>query len=588
MKFKLSILLFVSSLFAPLTHAVPVTLGQGASCDYDVTMGQGLVHALNHSGVSEVRMEKDLVLDPVVIDVSVKLVGGYDNCSHAASNPEIDDTPERTTISGQNTQQAIRVFWNSALEIELHNLIIENGNAGTLATNNGGGIEVESNSQVALSIINSEIRNNLAFAGAGIYFAAGSGYNQLILRDVIVHDNMAENNQGNGYHGGGGIFVNGVDLTITGASQIRDNQIIAQGTGSSVGGGIFAANSNIIFVGDANSADSGIFNNTAELRGGGMYLGGGVNLMLSGSRELVNGSYVGSEQFPVVIKNNVATDDTGGGIYAITSEVSAESVVFEGNSALLIGGGMYLHNTELTIGGTSNHCWHNRHCNVFKQNAAARGGALYGLGPDTEVKITNTFFYDNSADLGTSLYTSNSAIAHVESVLIVGEGSTVTVFNPEDVIHNSHGANYINYVTIVENQVSNSIFTSLGNHIGNEVKNSIVYNPTANSIGFEDAGLSSNQYTCLLANTVENDSINIGAQNYANLFENPALIDFRLKPNAYAIDFCDGDAVPPTALDMQGKVRGVDDPRGNVFGIHDAGAYEYHPDDLIFIDTFNF
>ncbi len=587
-KFKtLSIIMLLSTLTK--VNTMPVTVGTDPTCDYDILAGGTLNQALNHSGVTEIRIEKNTTHNPIFLDQSIIITGGYDNCMDAAANVDVSNTTEKSTLSGQNSQQVVRIHTNNGGEnIELHNLILEHGHAGTLATQYGGGVDVTGAGQISLYIKNSEVRNNVAYNGGGIYFDGSGGFSILTLEDVDVHNNTAYNTQGSGFHGGGGVFISHGNMVIKGRSTIRDNTATSTGSASSIGGGIFMTTTNVHIIGDEDSGSSGIMNNTAKLRGGGLYLSGQVNLVLSGGVEEYNGESIGSNAYPIMITNNTALDDGAGAIYSYNSEVKIESVVFSQNSANTQGGAVLMSQSELNIGADPKVCWSVLGCNVFEQNVADEGGAIYTSGNSSELTVKHTRFHNNAADSGTTLYNLLSARVLMESLVIHEEGLTPNGKNNDSVIHTFGTLTQINYATIVENQTVDTIFYADSN-IGNTVSSSIVYNTTPGTIGAVGSGAVSNQYSCVLANVIENGTINIGSFNYNNLFVNPAQFDFRLKFDAYAIDFCDGNMPAPTTLDLQGRLRGFDDPQsGDIFGLNDAGAYEYYDNDIIFFTSFKF
>jgi predicted outer membrane repeat protein len=162
-------------------------------------------------------------------------------------------------------------------------------NASTITNNlyadRGGGIYALS----ATVVVNgSEIANNwygqLPTQGGGIYAnrdmsQGGTPYSTVTLTDTKLHDHKASSY-------GGGILAPGCTVTLTGTSEVSENEA------GRYGGGAWAGN--LIVSGDAT-----IHGNTAGELGGGVYVS---DLSLSGNAKIYG--------------NSVSSWGHGGGIYA--------------------------------------------------------------------------------------------------------------------------------------------------------------------------------------------------------------------------------------------------------------------------------
>jgi len=294
----------------------------------------------------------------------------------------------------------------------------------------------------SLSYESGEISNNEADRGAGIY----------AVNDLKLSAGEISENNATGY--GGGVFAENT-LTLSGEIEISDNTAVNRGggvyaitvymkdgavvsgnsvTGSSgVGGGMFVAgylemsggtiggedvsdgntayNSSGVYIGYDSTADgvnirmtgSHISNNTADYRGGGVYL-------TTGSFEMTGGYISGNS----VTGNN----SSGGGVYI----PSGNSMTLDGgsiskNTALTSGGAIAVYGGSLTISDGS--IFDNRATSQYgggifvtgsgavamsggqiSGNSAVKGGAIGSYGPGTINISGGEIVYNTSTSTG--------------------------------------------------------------------------------------------------------------------------------------------------------------------------------------------
>ena len=572
------------TVFQPVAANV-ITVGEDPQCDVQTHMGGTLQQAINTAGVTEVRVVKDVVADPVTINQPLVLSGGFDDCSLAAQGTLSTSPDLNATIDGNQLSRVITINSNTSGLVELRYLNVVNGAAGTTdpATQSGGGIYAPASNQADVNLVSSEVSQNEAFGGGGIYFDGNSHNTHLTLINSQIINNTANNTTTSGFNGGGGVFVTGGQLSLLEDNYIFGNTATSTST-FAIAGGIFINNALAHFVSGPGIQNNGIISNEAMLRGGGVYLGGGVDLRVYGHPIELNGVMEGHD-LPFVFQSNQALSDSGGGLFSIDSNVTLEHVDFVENQANTAGGGVYSTNSSLNIDSPSpDMCWRDQGCNRFMRNQATFGGVFYVInGGNADVK--QSYFNDNSADAGTVLNV-RFASAQMESVVIYREAVTNTGLSNNDVIANDQSHFTMKYATVVENRTTAILSMNAFSPVEtNEVYNSIIYNPLADNLGVT-SNSGTNVYDCVISDTIE-ANISIINSEYANLLVNPAAQDFRLQPNSVAVDVCDGTGTAtPNGLDLDGLERGYDQPNEfNVFGPFDAGANELNTD-LIFADDF--
>jgi hypothetical protein len=224
------------------------------------------------------------------------------------------------TISGNSASRVFNETGGPAIVARLDGLVIRDGSAGS--GNSGGGIEVGQTDELFLT--NSQVINNQAFAGGGIY---GVNASEIVLVNTSVFGNRSDN----------------------------------------VGGGIYAAASATLTMANATISD-----NYSQSAGGGIALGYDASGMLTNTTLAGNGSgnnggaiYGHTSQirlYDSTLTGNYATS-AGGGIYNLTGSVGIPLVLLSnsivaGNAAGgsgsdldLDGSPLYLHGSNI-LGST--------------------------------------------------------------------------------------------------------------------------------------------------------------------------------------------------------------------------------------------
>jgi len=250
----------------------------------------------------------------------------------------------------------------------------------------GSGIYAfNSTAAIPLSISNSTISSNTAVGNGGAIYL-GSVANPVILDGVTISNNSAQY--------GGGIYNNGVQLTIT-DSTIQSNSASQNAGGMHIQGATAAVN----FTGSTISA------NRARS-------GAGLRIQTGGVLSLTDST----------VSSNIAFDSSGGGIYNSASTLNLTRSYLTGNQAMGWGGGLYnryagavatLTNTIVSgnvggdvssdhAGGIYNHsdaALNLYSCTIAGNYAEGRGGGLYTLAV-TGVAVENTIIYGNNAGSG--------------------------------------------------------------------------------------------------------------------------------------------------------------------------------------------
>ncbi|HEY6939927.1 hypothetical protein [Dokdonella sp.] len=260
--------------------------------------------------------------------------GGYANCSAGLSSG-------RTTLDGAGAQPAGPLFVHSGNgPLTLRHLVLQNA---------AGGIQ----SVVAgpLTLADVIVYSNHADYGGGLFVSGNDIFRpQLNLIGSSINSNSATVN-------GGGLYLNRVDVSITGGSNIVGN--IAQGgAGTSDGGGIYAIDSNIVFNDHSVASIPTIGNNYAQRNGGGVYF----STTRAGAYEILLWNDLANA--PIVVDHNAAQNQ--GGAFYLSSIASGPQIFsFAG-----------LENVQVT----NNESYEGAAFYAFSSGASASVGTLVQMG----------------------------------------------------------------------------------------------------------------------------------------------------------------------------------------------------------------
>ncbi len=244
----------------------------------------------------------------------------YNSANSGAGGVCIDGNTTFDGVTIKNNQTAEHgggIQYNSGTSVIFKSGIIENNSATKL----GGGVYVGTGS---FSMSGGEIKNNSSGCGGGIY--AQSAVN---ISDGQIYNNKAQNGSGLGLeytNMGGGLFIKGATLTITGGT-----------------------------IGNANvtsAATESTRSNWCSNAGGGIGCAGGATLNLNGGSISYNLAPGGGGIYSndstdklnikgVLIKYNATTDWSGGGVYSY-GVINMTSGEISYNSSATVGGGLMI------------------------------------------------------------------------------------------------------------------------------------------------------------------------------------------------------------------------------------------------------
>ncbi len=570
-----------------LNRRVFASVGADDSCDFN-----SIQDAID-SNIAEIRVANNKVYTEQLQlnsnDISIR--GGYLDCIQTLSDNQtsVQSVIDYTGVNSGAIIEIVDIVQRNSITIENFRLT---------GSNLGGILTVSANSEITLKnvLIDNNQRPLDTIGGAGIAVFVGDTDIQLI--DSIITNNTAGT--------GGGIYCSGSEasFTIDGESGVSINKALGtnQNSDSGKGGGMFITNGCVVrmYSGTENVNPQtliGISGNQANTDGGGFYVSQGSVVSLSGHRSSPNGGvdFYGDDTKPVNLNDNVSDllnsgTGSGGGAYITGID-----------SALVITGGIIANNISSNGGGIVTHmgaivyatrlqkdCWDLVRCNFFQNNVAknnGKGGAIYSFFFG-EMLITNSYFEDNQAGLGTAIFLKDSGSSSDNRV-------DVSVFN-----HNSKASNglddkhvisleqasiEISHSTFADNDVQEAVI-GLDINSGLRLVTSIVHEATglvatAPINGSIVAG-------CVMVHDTTNIPLSLVADpEFVDRINRDYHLNVDLSP---AIDMCLGinDSVFKD-IDFDERnwdYPGIDNTFGNPMSFSDAGADEVY--DIIFMNGF--
>jgi hypothetical protein len=583
--------LIILSILLPLYINAQVTVGWDASCDYDESQVAGQIQQAITDGNAEIRVtNKQDFVTPFIINDSVLIKGGYDNCLEATID---NQSAHPSVINGMTfTQSAIKIDTSSAVR----NISVENFEIKNVPSNNdkAGAITIyNSSGQIDFKQLN--IHDNSSSVG-GIAathdgFFVGSVLNVNLL-DVLVLNNSAS-------FGAGGIdclndATASIYLTVSGDSAVSYNH------SDSNGGGIRLSNCELFFSSGTSTPSAqnplGIHANTSNKNGGGL-------AVLNGSVATLTGSHLA----PVNITANIANLDDissgdGGGIYVNGNTISDQSTLNASNALIGsnqskggIGGAIYAEfDAVANVSSDQRNCAWSQLCSLIENNTATNGGAI-GIEERGQITITGTELQGNRA-------TSGGSVAYIrdDDTGLVFEGSLIhhnggpdhTDFSDAYLIRNSFGDNSITvaYSTVVDNQAQYASINSYNGADGNlQLFGSIIDDPSVAAVTVTPTAILGAAECNILGNDVSISNLPINNHNFETVpaFINRASQDYHLNPMlTIGIDRCENSIYSIVSVDIDGNLRAFDHPEfANDTGIFDIGVDEVEFD-LIFTNGF--
>ncbi|MFK8011597.1 MAG: hypothetical protein AB8B80_06120 [Marinicellaceae bacterium] len=605
------------------SHAF-VTVGTDEKCDLNVSSFQ---FAIQNN--DEVRITNQATFPAVaIINQSVIIRGGYDNCMEAETNS--GNNFPLSTLSGQDNQTVMELKTTAAgghifrsvtleylelmdgltsgtnlaggldilgnLEVTTTNVLINNNEA----SSHGGGVYVFGGNGAKLTMNNTQITSNNASVGAGMVISSGA---EVIINGGNINNNTATDN-------GGGILV------TSGSQLALIDTLVTNNSASLNGGGIHCSSSDLSI-----NKESRVSDNEADF-GAGLYSNTNCNALIeSGDDEEIGNTMYGF--------NANKADVFGGALYALNSQV-----IFKGSAShhanLLFnwtdednpqaqGGAIYargaeanvtlinarIHGNDSTFGSaitstegakvkvrkTTGNCFNNESCSLISENEALFG-TLYALSCGTiDVYMTTIkdniaadgavgYFLGNSSDLcestleGNLIYGNKDELDETSSLFLLDRQATLEfAFN-----------------TVSDNLTDNIFKLSNTDNSEQNLKfnSSIIWNAPATI--FTEVATNSYSGNCFLIH--ENQNLPNGLGNLMivedPVFADPANNNFQLSFNSRPIDYCDTSLYQPIHHDINSIPRGLQFAPP-VLGNYDMGAHEYdngeYFNDVIFYDS---
>ncbi len=407
----------------------------------DRTVGPGCTYPTIAAAITAANAGDRLLLagnvtfaETLVISKNLTIQGGYAGCAGGSA--------ARTIVDGSTLN---RVFNINAASVTLQNLTIQNANT----TGEGGGVQFGMSVPGVLTINNTEIKNNQAAWGGGVWIGDGSS---LTTNNVQVRSNIATTY-------GGGIRLYGATASLQDSSIFYNISARGGGIMGSIGTGhasvLTMSGTTLVYQNSVNSPGqgAGIYFDQGQvnvsgtsrvafnggIQGGGVYLNNNATFTLSGAEAAVD--------------TNTATED-GGGIYAVGGSIVnlMDGGSLLDNSASLNGGGIFLDASELVMAGNNT--------SICINAATGNGGGVY-LGGGSSLTATSGKIgctaeadYGNTATYGAGIYSISSNInfqgtiqnnkAGVSGGAIYALGG---VFSLRNVLVGGTGANEANWLT---------------------------------------------------------------------------------------------------------------------------------------------
>jgi hypothetical protein len=289
----------------------------------------------------------------------------------------------------------------------------------------GGGIYIDTD--MGARIINNIIENNVISTE---YYASGGGINADMpggLGYTIIEDNIIRNNSASGeinYTSGGGIFMGGSGRITR---NIISGNLCHSVNADAVGGGIR------LMVQDASLEsrhcliENNYIENNHSVSDNGNAHAGGIN----------SSGIVIIMRYNIILNNVVESkfDSWGAAMHVGAlryAESRIENNLFSGNHHIgngsCYGGAIYIHNSHPVMGN-----------NIFYNNEAFNGGAIYMVNDSRPVFINNNFIGNNAANAGGGIFSSQSTLIVINC--IVWDNSSLIGKQ----IYSSGGANFVTY-----------------------------------------------------------------------------------------------------------------------------------------------
>ncbi len=301
---------------------------------------------------------------------------------------------------------AIEAFDGDTLNIL--NTTIKNNISTSPGGGFGGGIYMDNGT---LNLTNSHVDNNSAAAGVqgeggGIFMSASDGgFN---INKSTVNNNSA-------YGGGGGIYVEGIDLFSITASQVNNNH-----SGDEGGGGVLISSRITTISGDT------ISGNTTSGEGGALRSSSNrlifINSNISNNSAAGDGGAATLDGGELIATNSTLANNTSGGAggaLANTAHMELTGITFNHNVAQGAGGAIYQGGSD-DIDITKS---------TFTRNASLTdvGGAIAANGGSSTISVKDSkFTFNSSLESGGAINANGDTVTVLRSTFdhnSVGDGN---------------------------------------------------------------------------------------------------------------------------------------------------------------------
>jgi len=558
------------------------TVGSGEGCTHGTI--QSAIDAADASpGYDVIRLTRSLTYEPeantIETDQDLSIVGGFETCTSTSDS-------FKTVVSGSGANQSVfRINALGAAIIKLRLLTITLGN--TDDTGAGGGIYFTGTGN--LELIESEISNNTAGYGGGIFAAASGTNTELIISEgTTIVGNTAR------YHGGG-LFVGGpLEMTMNAPNTIiAFNEALGIDGFSGHGGGLLLVGPAIAYIGSPGLGGLGaIYGNSARY-GGGISIEGANGDEQNGLVKL----YTTDPLNPVRIQSNTASQH-GGGVFLLPyqglldfsdAKLCAQDFRIEDNLAE-DGSGIYadyssyldahwgsrvnLNQPECAQAGATT-CAAGVACNTISGNGTSTtggdptDGAAVRMVGSSSLTASRLEMRGNVG--GYAIFGSDSR-ALIDTCLIAENQNSQQLLRSDGVINDGI---HIGYMTLDGCTLANNVIASTDViHAEDAFKlhTSIIDQPGNLTLAYSGEA-SDLDVTYVLASDgtslPDDPTIYVGVPS----FMDPANGDYHLRLDSFAVDFAPPVTGDDRDLDRQPRDQnmvGVPD----AFGVRDLGAYE--------------
>lgn len=566
----LTLWLLLLALVSGNAPAAIFTVGSGGACTHGTI--QSAINTAEADGFADtIRLTRSLTYEPeaVVINTgeNLNVVGGFATCEQAAT----DNIKTVVSGAGGAAEPVFRIFTGTGSIVKLRHLTItlgdEDGGGG------GGGIYFEGDG--GLEIIETDITNNTADYGGGIYAeATGSNAELVVSASNIISGNTAR-------YSGGGVYIAGpLEMTMTAPfSIIAFNQALGLNSIGGYGGGLHVQGPAIAYIGTSGVPGLGAIYSNSAIDGGGISIRSAES---DGVNALVH-LFTTDPQLPVTVRGNSASD-TGGGIYAqgwngafsfsdayfCASDFRIEDNFARDGSALYMNesGFAYVNRSDCTV-PSAVRCASGVSCNTIVGNDA--GPTNGGIGDGATLRNVEAYLFMNRFDLranrgGYAIRTNGEfRISGIKDCLLADNEFTRQLISSEAATNT-----YISDCTLARNSLGSMDVLHIEGPL--DLLRSIIDQPGHLSLAYSGNpdDITVDYVLATDITSLPNGPTVIGD---APAFVDPANGDYHLLSYSPAVDF----APPVTGDDRDLDNHPRDQDLGGVpdlFGVRDLGAYE--------------